>query len=85
MIDNYLEYAKIHRDSYLCMARWAMKEGLRCEQGYAKGFYDGLKYVYDQAAHDWKALQKDIEARLDNCQIITAVSSFRNEYDDVLV
>jgi len=63
MINNYLEYAKGCREVNLHMARWAMKEGSCCEYGYAKGFYNGLKYTYDQAALDWKALQKDIEAK----------------------
>jgi len=85
MIDNYLEYVKTCREVDLGMARWAMKQKSPCEYGYAKGFYTGLQHAYNQAASDWKALQKDIEARLDNCQTITAVSSFRDEYDDVLV
>jgi len=65
MIDDYLEYVKYCRGDSLYMARWAMKQRLHLERCYAKGFYDGLQEAYDQVAYDWKALQKDIEAKKD--------------------
>jgi len=65
MINDYFEYAKGCREDSLYMARWAMKEASRVEHSYVKGFYNGLKYAYAQAACDWKTLQKDIEAKKD--------------------
>jgi len=81
MIDNYLEYVKICRENNLHLARWAVKELLRCEYGYAKGFYNGLQQAYAYSARDWKVLQKDIEAKqkegYDLCMVYSKYPSYR--------